>query len=149
MSELDVQQRFTLHPQLQKDTVLLGELPLSLVLLSRDANYPWCILVPKRSGKVEIHHLSETDRQQLMEESCHLAEVMADLFVPDKMNVGALGNMVPQLHLHHIARFKTDLAWPAAVWGAHPPKAYSEAELQSRVSRLRRALAGGQFKSAD
>lgn len=149
MSELDLEQQFKLHPQLEKDTVLLGSFPLSLVLLSRDGNYPWCILVPKHSDKHEIFHLSEKDQQQLMRESCHLSEVMADLFVPDKMNVGAIGNIVPQLHLHHVARVKTDLAWPGPVWGAHPPKAYSEAELESRVSRLRRALAGEDFVSAE
>ncbi|MEL7400526.1 MAG: HIT domain-containing protein, partial [Pseudomonadota bacterium] len=104
MSELDVQKEFALDGQLASDTVLLGEFPLCLVLLSRDANYPWCILVPKREGLREIFHMSVEDREQLMKESCHLSEVMADLFVPDKMNVAALGNMVPQLHLHHVAR---------------------------------------------
>jgi diadenosine tetraphosphate (Ap4A) HIT family hydrolase len=148
MSELDLEQRFTLHPQLQNDTVVLGEFPLSLVLLSRDANYPWCILVPQHSDKRELFHLSEKDQQQLMRESCHLAEVMADLFVPDKMNVAVLGNVVPQLHMHHVARFRTDAAWPGPVWGAHPPKAYTETELSGRVSRLRRALAGGDFIAA-
>lgn len=149
MSELDVQQKFKLDPQLQADTVLLGDFALSLVLLSRDANFPWCILVPKISGKREIFHLSVTDREQLMRESCHLAEVMTDLFVPDKMNVAALGNQVPQLHLHHVARFKTDPAWPGAVWGRVPPKAYDPAELAERVSRLRRALVGENFRAAE
>ncbi len=148
MSELDVLQKFQLDPQLQADTVLLGEFPLSLVLLSRDANYPWCILVPKISGKREIYHLSAIDREQLMRESCHLAEVMADLFVPDKMNVAALGNMVAQLHLHHVARFKSDPAWPVAVWGKVPPKEYDQAELDERISRLCRALVGSDFKAA-
>lgn len=146
MSELDVKQKFQLDPTLMRDTVLLGEFPLSLVLLNRDANYPWCILVPKRAGKREIHHLSAVDRQQLMAESCHLAEVMADLFVPDKMNVAALGNMVPQLHLHHVARFKTDKAWPGSIWGVHPPAEYPEQKLESLVSRLRSALAGDDFR---
>ncbi|NIB41991.1 HIT domain-containing protein [Pseudomaricurvus alkylphenolicus] len=148
MSELDVQQKFELDPQLAADTVLLGEFPLSLVLLSRDANNPWCILVPKRPGKREIHHLAAMDRQQLMDESCHLAEVMADLFVPDKMNVAALGNQVSQLHLHHIARFKDDAAWPGPIWGVLEHKDYSVEELDERVSRLRSALAGGQFTEA-
>merc|ERR1712202_78260 len=109
MSELDVKQQFELDPQSAADTVVLGKFPLSLLLLSKDANFPWCILVPRRKGIREVHHLSEEDRVQLTRESCHLAEVMADLFVPDKMNVAALGNMVPQLHVHHIARFKTDV----------------------------------------
>ena len=146
MSELDVQQKFELDPILAEDTVLLGELPLCSVLLSQDANYPWVILVPRRPGKMEIYHLTEDDRQQLMNESCHLAEVMADLFVPDKMNVAALGNQVPQLHLHHVARFKGDKAWPGAVWGAQPRIEYDENELTELVSRLRSALAGEEFR---
>lgn len=145
MSELDVKLKFELDPQLQSDTVILGEFPLSLVLMSRDANYPWCILVPRRKGVYAIHHLAEEDRQQLMRESCHLAEVMADLFVPDRMNVGALGNVVAQLHMHHVARFKNDPVWPRPVWGAVEPKAFAEDELKSRVSRLRSALAGDDF----
>ena len=146
MSELDVKQQFELDPQLTADTVVLGKFPLSLVLLSRDANYPWCILVPRRKGIREAHHLSEEDRIQLTNESCHLAEVMADLFVPDKMNVAALGNMVSQLHLHHVARFKDDPAWPKPIWGVVEAKGYSEEELAERVSRLRSALAGDNFE---
>lgn len=146
MSEIDVQKEFQLDETLKKDTIVLGETSLSLVLLSRDANYPWCILVPKRSGVRELYHLSQEDRQQLMQESCHLLEVMADLFVPDKMNVAAIGNLVPQLHLHHVARFKDDKAWPRSVWGVHPAEEYSEKELKSVASRLRSALAGEDFK---
>ena len=140
---------FSLHPQLQQDTVLLGRFSLSLVLLHRDANFPWCILVPEREAIQEIYHLGLEDRQQLMNESCHLAEVMADMFVPDKMNIAAIGNKVPQLHLHHVARFKTDKAWPGAVWGAiMEPKAYEDAALQELVGRLCTALAGEDFKPA-
>jgi len=145
MSELDVQLQFNLDPQLQNDTVCLGEFELCEVLLSRDANYPWCILVPKRSGKTEIHHLALADREQLIRESCQLAEVMADLFVPDKMNVAALGNIVAQLHVHHVARFKDDAAWPNPIWGVCPAIPYSDQELQSRVQRLTSALSGSGF----
>lgn len=149
MSELDVKQQFELDPQLAADTVVLGKFPLSLVLMSRDANYPWCILVPRRKGIREAHHLSSEDRIQLSDESCHLSEVMADLFVPDKMNVAALGNMVPQLHVHHVARFKDDVAWPKPVWGVVDAKAYTDSELEERVSRLRSALAGESFQLVD
>jgi diadenosine tetraphosphate (Ap4A) HIT family hydrolase len=137
---------FTLHPQLEQETVALGQFPLSLALLSRDANYPWCILVPRRDAIREIHHLGEEDRHQLMVESCHLAEVMVDLFVPDKMNVAALGNKVPQLHLHHVARFTTDPAWPEPVWGKVEVKTYADDERQLMVSRLQNALAGEDFQ---
>lgn len=149
MSELDVKQKFELHERLLEDTVILGEFGLSMVLLSRDANYPWCILVPKRQGKFELHHLAEEDRQKLMTECCHLSEVMDDLFESDKINVGALGNLVPQLHLHVVARFKADVAWPGSIWGAHPAETYDAAVLKDRVSRLRSALAGRGFVAAE
>ncbi|GAA5315296.1 MAG: HIT domain-containing protein [Candidatus Pelagadaptatus aseana] len=149
MSELDVQKAFELDSQLAADTVVLGEFPLCLVLLSKDANYPWCILVPKREGLREVFHMSLIDREQLMKESCYLAEVMADLFVPDKMNIAALGNMVPQLHIHHVARTKDDAAWPKPIWGVVDAKAYSDEDLASRVSRLRSALASDMFVAAE
>lgn len=137
---------FKLDSTLAEDTLILGRFPLSLVLLSRDANYPWCILVPQRADVREIYHLSEEDRMQLMRESSHLAEVMADLFVPDKMNIAALGNQVPQLHLHHVARLKSDGAWPKPVWGMLPARAYTDEALKERASRLRSALAGRDFE---
>lgn len=136
---------FELDPQLQGDTVVIGRFDLSLVLMHRDANYPWCILVPQREGVREIHHLASEDQIQLIQESSHLAEVMTDIFRPAKMNVAALGNVVPQLHLHHIARFKDDPAWPRPVWGAVEPKSYSEQDLAGRVRRLRTALEGEGF----
>jgi len=137
---------FKLDSQLAQDTVILGRFPLCLVLLSRDANYPWCILVPQRQDVREIFHLTEEDRLQLMCESSHLAEVMADLFVPDKMNIAALGNMVPQLHIHHVARLKADGAWPQPIWGVKPAKSYADAELRERAASLRSALAGVEFE---
>lgn len=137
---------FALHPQLQQDCVPVGNFPLSLVLLSRDANYPWCILVPRREAIREIHHLSNEDRVQLIQESCHLAEVMTDLFTPDKMNIGVLGNIVPQLHVHHVARYESDAAWPGPVWGKVPAKAYAESDMEALVKRLQNALAGENFE---
>ncbi len=134
---------FTLHPQLQKDSVLVGDFPLSLLLLSRDANYPWCVLVPKRAGLREIYELDEADRQQLLLESCELSEVMQSLFSADKMNVAALGNMVPQLHLHHIARYEGDAAWPGPIWGEVEPVPYSEDELLKRITAIRQAFDQG------
>ncbi len=139
---------FELDPQLQADTYRLGSWPLCEVLLSKDANYPWCILVPRREDMREVHHLSMEDRQQLLKESCHLAELMTSLFSPDKMNVAALGNVVPQLHVHHIVRYENDLAWPGPVWGAHPSASYSDADREERLTRLRGVLAGNEFESA-
>ena len=139
---------FSLHPQLEKDSVLLGRMALCQVRLSLDANYPWCLLIPERDAITEIHHLSEDERQQLMRESCLLAEVMVSVFDPKKMNVAALGNMVPQLHLHHIARFEQDPAWPGPVWGKVAAKAYAPHELDEVKSRLCNALAGEGFEAA-
>ena len=107
-----------LHPQLEKDCIVLGEFSLCSLLLLNDANYPWFILLPNREGISEIHQLSATDQQQLMKESMFFSHCLEQIFQPDKLNIAALGNVVPQLHIHHIARFTTDACWPAPVWGA-------------------------------
>ena len=136
---------FELHPQLAKDSVVIGKFDLCLLLLSKDANYPWCILVPQREDIFEIHHLDEHDQMQLMRESSRLSELMTSLFDAHKMNVAALGNMVRQLHVHHIARFPSDVAWPAPIWGKVPAIAYSDAAWHERVDRLQAALVGEGF----
>ncbi len=130
---------FILHPRLAEDTIIVAEWPLSLVLLAKDANYPWCILVPKRKNVKDIHHLNTEDRAQLLAESCRLSELMEGIFQPIKMNVAALGNMVPQLHLHHVARFDTDASWPNPIWGAVKAVAYDENNLNERLTALRKA----------
>ena len=129
-----------LHPQLAKDCVVLGQFLLSRILLMKDANYPWLILVPDRDGVTEIYQLDEADQQQLQRESSCVARLLADTFNADKINIGALGNMVPQLHIHHIARFTDDRAWPAPVWGACPAKPYSDEELATTIDKLITAL---------
>ena len=131
-----------LHPQLAQDCLILGRFPLCQLLLLRDANYPWFILVPDREDISEIHHLSEQDQQQLLRESMTLSRALEQAFSPDKLNIAALGNMVPQLHIHHIARYTTDPAWPAPVWGRHPSKPYREDELTAVVDTLKSVLAG-------
>lgn len=140
---------FELHPQLQADTVILGRFGLSLVLLHKDSNYPWLLLVPQRNGVKEIHHLGEEERLQLIRESCRVAEVMNDLFNPVKMNVAALGNIVPQLHVHHVARFETDAAWPKPIWGEVPVKYYADDKLKALVERLRNSLSSSDFEIID
>ncbi|HSX50346.1 MAG TPA: HIT family protein [Cellvibrio sp.] len=137
---------FELHPRLAQDSVVIGEFDLSLLLLSRDANYPWCILVPKCEDIYEIHHLSEEEQLQLIRESCRLSEVMTSIFDADKMNVAALGNVVRQLHVHHIARFTDDPAWPQPIWGKLPAKEYTEEAFAERIKRLQNALVGEGFK---
>ena len=129
-----------LHPQLQKDCHVLGALPLSVVLLLNDARYPWVVLVPQREDVREWIDLNDADRQQLLLESCQVQEVLRDLYHPDKLNVGLLGNIVPQLHLHHIARFTIDPAWPGPVWGHSAAEGYSQSGLQQRSGELKAAL---------
>ena len=125
-----------LHKQLEKDCIVLGKLDLCAVLLMPDANYPWLILVPQRKNISEIYQLSEGDQQLLIRESSHVSRVLVELFQPDKINVAALGNMVPQLHVHHVARYKTDAAWPAPVWGAVAAQQYSDQGLDDVCKKI-------------
>jgi diadenosine tetraphosphate (Ap4A) HIT family hydrolase len=128
--------RFVLHPQLAKDSFAIGDAALCRVLLMNDAQYPWCILVPRRAGIREIYELAQADRTQLLEESVALGRAMMRAFDGHKLNVAALGNVVPQLHLHHVVRFEHDAAWPAPVWGRHPPTPYADAERRLLLERL-------------
>lgn len=127
---------FSLHPTLKKDCIKLGRLELCHVLLMNDSQFPWLILVPERKNISEIHQLTDDDQQQLMLESGYIAEQLTILFEADKMNIAALGNMVPQLHIHHVVRYKTDKAWPAPIWGKFDALAYTDKELDSLLARL-------------
>jgi diadenosine tetraphosphate (Ap4A) HIT family hydrolase len=134
---------FTLHPRLQADTVVLAELPLSLLLLMDDARYPWFVLVPRRWDIQEIYQLDEPDRQQLLLESCQLGAAAMEAFGGDKLNVATLGNLVPQLHLHHVVRYRDDAAWPAPVWGRGESIPYTQAQQEEVSSRLLERLKNG------
>lgn len=128
---------FTLDPQLARDTLPIGDLPLCRLLLMNDATYPWFILVPRRADIREIYQLAAVDQQQLLAESSQLARLLAEQFFADKLNIAALGNLVPQLHVHHLVRYRTDPAWPKPVWGLLPAKPYlpeAAAELCRRVA---------------
>lgn len=120
---------FELASELQRDCITLADWPLCKVLLMNDSQYPWFILVPRISGLKEIIDLTDTQQKTFWLESAKLSELLRDVFNPDKLNVAALGNMVPQLHVHHIARFTTDIAWPKPVWGLRSPVAYSDEQL--------------------
>lgn len=126
----------TLHPQLEKDCFILGEFTLCSLLLLNDANYPWFILVPRREGISELHQLSTSDQQQLLAESMFFCHCLETVFRADKLNIAALGNVVPQLHIHHIARYKNDACWPAPVWGAVPAIAYSAEQINTIKQQL-------------
>ncbi|MBS3798358.1 HIT domain-containing protein [Pseudoalteromonas sp. BDTF-M6] len=127
---------FSLAPELQKDCIELADWPLCKLLLMNDSQYPWFILVPRKEGVTEIIDLSEQEQLMLMQESAQLSKLLQSVFNPDKLNIAALGNMVPQLHIHHIARFRSDIAWPKPVWGLHPAVPYTE----QQIAELKQAL---------
>lgn len=131
---------FTLHPQLERDTINIGDLPLCRVLVIQDANYPWLLLVPRRSDAVEILDLDEVEQAQLMTETTRVARALREVTQCDKLNIAALGNAVPQLHVHIIARRKTDAAWPRPVWGAVPPLNHDPEELKLFISTIRKKI---------
>ncbi|MDB4511982.1 HIT domain-containing protein [Arenicella sp.] len=132
---------FELHPQLAADTITLGDLPLCRLVLVNDAQYPWLILVPRRADIQESYQLSELDQQQLLFESNTLGLLLMGHFKGDKLNIANLGNIVPQLHVHHVVRFRTDPAWPRPVWGVLPSIAYEEVTLKKLVAELTQLVA--------
>jgi diadenosine tetraphosphate (Ap4A) HIT family hydrolase len=131
---------WTLHHQLERDTLPVGDLPLSRVLLINDANYPWILLVPRRPNVVEIVDLDFVEQAQLMNEIAHASRTLLGITGCDKINVAALGNVVPQLHVHVIARSRNDAAWPKPVWGAVSPRDYDAAGLATVMTPLKQAL---------
>lgn len=137
---------FELDYRLESDCIFIGSLSLCRILLMKDANYPWIILVPQREGISEIFQLDLDDQEQLIWESSFVAERLMQTFSGDKMNIAALGNVVSQLHIHHVLRTEDDAAWPDPVWGAVTPKAYLTTELDERVKLLREAFETSTFK---
>jgi diadenosine tetraphosphate (Ap4A) HIT family hydrolase len=131
---------FNLHPQLAADTLHVADLPLCKVLLMNDRQYPWLILVPQVREAREFLDLTAREQQQVWAEMLAVQGVLKELTNPQKLNVGALGNMVPQLHIHIIARFEGDAAWPKPVWGQKPAIPYSPMEAGEFLSRLKPAL---------
>lgn len=131
---------FSLHPQLERDTLLVGDLPLSRVLLMNDANFPWLIAVPRHAGAVEIFDLDETARAQLMSELALLAQLLKELTGCDKLNIAAIGNVVLQLHVHVVARRRDDPAWPRPVWGALPARPYGEGDRDRLIQAIRQKI---------
>src|ERR1041385_512140 len=131
---------WTLHPQLAADTVNLGDLTLSRVLVMNDANYPWLILVPRKAEITEVIDLHDAEQAQLMHEVAQAARALREATACDKLNIAALGNAVPQLHVHVIARFRHDPAWPKPVWGVTPAKAYQREALNDFVAPLRKKI---------
>lgn len=122
---------FKLDQRLQNDCIFIGNFKLSQLLLMNDSTYPWFILVPRRANMAEVYKLEELEQQQLWRESAELSRWMEQEFSFDKLNIGALGNIVRQLHLHHVGRSISDPTWPGPVWGQHPHKPYASAEIET------------------
>jgi diadenosine tetraphosphate (Ap4A) HIT family hydrolase len=131
---------WSLHQQLAQDTVPIGDLPLARALLANDANYPWLILVPRLPGLVELIDLEENAQVQLLGEIAATARALKNMTRCDKLNIAALGNQVPQLHVHVIARRHGDAAWPKPVWGVKPPLAYEKGQQHALLESLRQSL---------
>jgi len=131
---------FKLDPRLDNDTHFITSFELCDALLMNDARYPWVILVPRITGLTEIYQLTATQQVQLMTESNTVAQKLAELVSADKMNVAALGNVVSQLHIHHVARYREDETWPAPVWGKGKAVAYSDTEQHAVIAQLKQAF---------
>lgn len=127
---------FTLHDDLKRDGIAMGDFPLCQVLLINDSHYPWFVLVPKRAGISDTIDLSSDDYAMLWDESRAFSKAIMAAFDGEKLNVAALGNMTPQLHIHHIVRFKSDAAWPGPIWGKHPLLPYSSADVSAIRAKL-------------
>ncbi len=135
---------FTLHPQLMADTAAISDWPLSGVLLMKDKRYPWIVLVPRRAGISEFFELDEAAQSTLLAEMARAGERLKTWASTrggcDKINIGLIGNIVPQLHVHIVARTKGDAAWPAPVWGRGEAVPYRTAELEETLASLRASL---------
>jgi diadenosine tetraphosphate (Ap4A) HIT family hydrolase len=140
LTMIEAPPQWSLHPQLAKDTIHIGDLPLSRVLLINDANYPWLLLVPRRIGVSEMIDLDEVEQAQLWTEIARTGRALKTVTECDKLNIAALGNVVPQLHVHVIARRAGDAAWPKPVWGAVPPVNHDKYEADRFIAELRRRL---------
>lgn len=134
---------FELHPDLKRDGIVIGQFPLSLVLLINDSAYPWFVLVPKRAGIKDAIDLEHADYQQLSEESRLFSVALKQIFSAEKLNIAALGNMTPQLHVHHIVRSSSDPAWPNPIWGFQPLTAYTSDEVDAIGEKLAAAKIAG------
>jgi diadenosine tetraphosphate (Ap4A) HIT family hydrolase len=134
---------FELHTDLRRDGIEIGNFPLCLLLLINDANYPWFVLVPRRTGLRDLIDLQPADYQMFWAESAHLSRAIMKLFQGEKLNVAALGNVTPQLHIHHIVRRSSDPAWPAPIWGKHPLRPYDPAEIRNIRIKMKSAKVPG------
>jgi diadenosine tetraphosphate (Ap4A) HIT family hydrolase len=131
---------FQLHPRLKQDCITIGRFHLCQLLMMNDSQYPWFILVPEKANITETYQLSKQERHTLTEESCYLSETLATLYKADKMNIAAIGNLVPQLHIHHVVRYQTDKAWPAPIWGKFAAVPYTRKEITENIAQVKEHL---------
>lgn len=131
---------FSLHERLRADTLEITRLRLSRVLLMDDRSFPWLILVPERENVRELYDLDEKARSVLIEEIALASRIIQHLYRPEKINIGALGNIVAQLHIHVIGRFKSDRAWPGPAWGVGPAQPYGSEEGEGTRERFEKAF---------
>ncbi len=131
---------FLLDKTLEKDSVFIADLPLSQLRLLKNASWPWVMLVPRRNDMRDTIDLSTDEQQQLMDEIARVSFVMRSVFKPHKLNVANLGNVVSQLHVHIVARFENDPAWPGPIWGSGHSKDYDEQEKMRIVDAFKKGL---------
>lgn len=131
---------FSLDPKLESDSAYVCDLDLSQIRLGANSTFPWVLLIPKRNNIREIIELEELDQQQLMREIVQVSRAVQSIYQPDKINVGALGNIVPQLHVHVVARYVGDKAWPSAAWKGDFKVPYTTEALEEALDKLRQAL---------
>lgn len=131
---------FQLHPRLAADTLPIARLELSELRLMNDSRFPWLILIPMRQEITEVYQLEHEDQQRLIEESSLLSQLLLEIFRPDKINIAALGNLVPQLHWHLVARSRKDPCWPGPVWGCGQSTPYTEQEQVTLIQQINERL---------
>ncbi|MEQ3658569.1 MAG: HIT family protein [Glaciecola sp.] len=131
---------FQLDHRLENDSFFICQLDLCQVRLINDAQFVWLLLVPMVNGMSDVIDLDDELQQQLWRESSLLSRILRTEFVPDKLNIAAIGNVVSQLHVHHICRFKNDIAWPAPVWGRQAMVAYEQAEREGLIDTIKRRV---------
>ncbi|MTH99702.1 HIT family protein [Roseibium sp. RKSG952] len=134
--------QFDINPRLEGDSLFVTDLPLCAVRLMKDANYPWLLLIPRAHDLIEIIDLEPDKQLQLMREIAQVSEALKVVTTCEKLNIGALGNQVSQLHVHVIGRFRDDPAWPGPVWGAVPPETYTPDKSEHLIAKLRDQLSG-------
>lgn len=140
MTQLTGNTEFQLEPRLEHDCVFITDLELCRVLMMQDCRYPWFILVPRRANVSELYQLSDNDLAQFYQESAYVGKAIMQAFEGHKLNLAALGNVVNQLHVHHVVRYHHDPAWPHPIWGRHPVKPYSPKQLAERIAQARACL---------